>query len=168
MTVAIGNFKVDAIFFDFDGVFTDNKVWISSSGDEFVACSKSDSLGLDDFRNFLLKKSLQLQLALISKETNKVVVARANKLKLECFTGIDNKADFIQYSCNVLPKRYIYFGNDTNDVEAMQNAAHSLAPRDAHPAAAKAASFIGKHSGGNGFVREGLEYIKHLIMKGSE
>ena len=163
----MGNFKIDAIFFDFDGVFTDNKVWISSSGDEFVACSKSDSLGLDDFRKFLFQEKLQLRLALISKETNGVVVARAKKLNLECFTGIDNKADFIQNSCNVLPKEYIYFGNDTNDIEAMQNAAHSLAPRDAHPATAHAASFIGKHDGGNGFVREGLEYIKHLIMKGS-
>ena len=168
MTVTIGDFKIEAIFFDFDGVFTDNRVWISSSGDEFVACSKSDSLGLDDFRNFLFQESLQLRLALISKETNKVVLARSKKLNLECFTGIDNKAVFIQNSCNILPKEYIYFGNDTNDIEAMQNAAHSLAPRDAHPAAANAASFLGKHSGGNGFVREGLEYIKYLITKGSE
>ena len=167
MTVTIGNFKIEAIFFDFDGVFTDNKVWISSRGIEFVACSKSDSLGLDDFRKFLLQERLQLRLALISKETNRIVVARAKKLNLECFTGIDNKADFIQNSCNVFPKEYIYFGNDTNDIEAMQNAAHSLAPRDAHPAAAHAASFLGKHDGGNGFVREGLEYIKHLMTKGT-
>lgn len=166
MSVTIGKFKIDAVFFDFDGVFTDNKVWTSSSGEESVLCSKTDSLGLDDFRNFLFYKDLHLRLAVVSKETNKVVNARASKLKLECFTGIDNKAEFIKTFCKVLPNQYIYFGNDSNDVEAMQNAALSLAPRDAHPEAANVATFLGKLNGGNGFVREGLEYIKSLIAKG--
>ncbi len=163
MTIKIGDFEIDAIFFDFDGIFTDNKVWTSTNGEEFVACSKSDSLGLDEFRKFLTDKDLVLRLALISKETNSVVNFRAKKLKLESFTGVDNKADFIQNSCKISPRKYVFFGNDTNDVEAMRNAAFSLSPRDAHSEAAQVASFLGKRGGGDGFVREGLEYIQSLI-----
>ena len=162
MTITIGKFEIKAIFFDFDGVFTNNKVWISSKGEEFVACSKSDSLGLDEFRKFLFDENLSVRLTIISKETNKIVNYRARKLKLECFTGIDNKAGFIQDYCKLSPREYVYFGNDTNDIDAMQNAAISLSPCDAHPMAARVASFLGKHKGGEGFVREGLEYIRSL------
>ena len=36
---------VRAILTDFDGVLTDNCVFSGSSGEEFVKCSKYDSLG---------------------------------------------------------------------------------------------------------------------------
>ena len=38
--------KIKAIAFDFDGVFTDNRVGISETGQEFVHCDRSDGLGL--------------------------------------------------------------------------------------------------------------------------
>ena len=166
MSIIIGSYSIEAIFFDFDGVFTDNKVWISSTGEEFVVCSKSDSLGLDNFRQFIEEQSLQVRLAIISKETNEVVKIRARKLRLECFTGVDNKANFIANSCKLSQKSYIYFGNDINDIEAMNHAAISLAPKDAEPRAIEVATFLGKSSSGNGFVREGLEYITTLIERG--
>lgn len=166
MSIQIGPHHIESIFFDFDGVFTDNKVWTSSSGEEIVVCSKSDSLGLDDFRQFIKEQDLNLRLAIISKETNKIVQVRAQKLGLECFTGVNNKAKFIENNCKVSPKSFIFFGNDINDIEAMSNAAISLAPNDAEPEAKDVAIFLGKRSGGNGFVREGLEYIKTLIERG--
>ena len=45
--------KVHTIIFDFDGVFTNNKVYLNQDGSETIKCDKSDSLGLDIFRNFL-------------------------------------------------------------------------------------------------------------------
>jgi CMP-N-acetylneuraminic acid synthetase len=38
------------IVFDFDGVMTDNRVWVSAHGDEWVACNRSDGLGLERLR----------------------------------------------------------------------------------------------------------------------
>jgi len=50
--------RLDAIIFDFDGVFTDNNVYTSCDGVEFVRCSKSDSLGLDIFKKYILEKNI--------------------------------------------------------------------------------------------------------------
>ncbi len=37
---------IEFIAFDFDGVFTDNLVYTSETGEESVACWRSDGLGL--------------------------------------------------------------------------------------------------------------------------
>jgi 3-deoxy-D-manno-octulosonate 8-phosphate phosphatase KdsC-like HAD superfamily phosphatase len=38
--------RVRFVFFDFDGVFTDNRVWVNQRGEETLAFSRSDGLGL--------------------------------------------------------------------------------------------------------------------------
>ena len=49
------NFKdIEIIVFDFDGIFTNNKVYINQNGEETIRCDKSDSLGFD-----LLKKNFK-------------------------------------------------------------------------------------------------------------
>ena len=39
--------KLKIIFFDFDGVFTDNKVLVSENGEESVFCHRGDGIGLN-------------------------------------------------------------------------------------------------------------------------
>ena len=38
--------RVRFAVFDFDGVFTDNRVWVNERGEEALAFSRSDGLGL--------------------------------------------------------------------------------------------------------------------------
>jgi len=78
--------KVRLIFFDFDGVFTDNTVYVSQDGVETVRCWRSDGLGLTRLRK------VGVQAFIISTETNPVVSARAHKLKLPCKQGVEDKA----------------------------------------------------------------------------
>ncbi len=166
MSLIINSKEIEAIFFDFDGVFTNNKVWTSSTGDEFVVCSKKDSLGIDIFRQFLDLQKIELRMAIISREKNSVVEYRAKKLNLECHSGISDKVECIDGIFKTKRNSYIFFGNDSNDIGAMKGASLSLAPSDAEPDVLAVASFIGKQRGGEGFVREGLEYITSLIEKG--
>ena len=42
--------QVDLVVFDFDGVMTDNRVWVDQDGREMVAANRSDSLGLSLLR----------------------------------------------------------------------------------------------------------------------
>ena len=70
---------------DFDGVLTDDRVFVSSAGEESVACSRSDGMGIE------LLRGAGLAMTVISKEQNAVVAARCRKLKLECSHGIDTK-----------------------------------------------------------------------------
>jgi 3-deoxy-D-manno-octulosonate 8-phosphate phosphatase KdsC-like HAD superfamily phosphatase len=39
--------NIHTIVFDFDGVFTNNKVWVDEDGKETVRCDRSDGLGFD-------------------------------------------------------------------------------------------------------------------------
>jgi 3-deoxy-D-manno-octulosonate 8-phosphate phosphatase (KDO 8-P phosphatase) len=54
--------NIKLVVFDFDGVFTDNKVHISENGTESVSCFRSDGWGLDMLRN------LNIKMAIISSE----------------------------------------------------------------------------------------------------
>ena len=59
--------SVDAIFFDFDGVLTNNFVYLSEENIESVRLSRSDGLA------FKIFNKLNLKTFIISSEKNKVV-----------------------------------------------------------------------------------------------
>ena len=44
---------LDRLIFDFDGVFSDNKVLTGSTSEEYVVASKDDSIALGGFRKML-------------------------------------------------------------------------------------------------------------------
>lgn len=163
------------IVFDFDGVFTDNKVLVSSNGDEYVQCDRSDSLGLNLLRKFIAKNSYKIDLLILSREKNDVVLSRAKKLKLNCINGIDDKKAFLE---NFLMKKnysnanffngLIYLGNDLNDLSVMENAGFSVAPNDAHKLIKKVSDRVSVKNGGDGFIRDFVEFAinLHKLNKG--
>jgi 3-deoxy-D-manno-octulosonate 8-phosphate phosphatase KdsC-like HAD superfamily phosphatase len=87
--------ELDVIIFDFDGVFTDNTVYLSADGIEMLRFSKSDSLGLDLFREHLLNRQLNLELLILTKEKSPVVAHRAQKLKLNLIQDVSDKWGYI-------------------------------------------------------------------------
>ena len=74
-----------AIFFDFDGVFTNNYVYVSEDGSESVRCSRQDGIGLSKL------KALKIDLYVVSSETNPVVRKRCSKLEIETHHGVLDK-----------------------------------------------------------------------------
>ncbi|WP_435011819.1 cytidylyltransferase domain-containing protein (plasmid) [Tundrisphaera lichenicola] len=148
--------KLGAIIFDFDGVFTDNRVWVMQDGREAVACSRGDGMGLD-----LLRKAGWPMLVL-SKESNPVVSARAAKLKLECLQGIDDKRtallDWLG-GRGIAPSDVIYLGNDINDLPCLGLVGCPAVVADAHPDVMPAARLVLKSPGGFGAVRELADVI---------
>jgi len=148
--------KIEAIFFDFDGVFTTNQVLVDQDGRESVLCHRGDGMGIE-----LLKK-LSIPIFVISKETNPVVEARCKKLKLIVSKGVENKITVLQKLCN--ENRFnlqncLYIGNDVNDLECMNSVGCAIAPQDSHPHILNAAHIILKNSGGFGAVRELTDLI---------
>jgi len=143
--------QVDLVVFDFDGVMTDNRVWVDQDGREMVAANRSDSLGLNALR------AAGVRTMVISTETNPVVAARCRKLKLEHIQGVEDKATLLK---NILadqqidPRKAIYLGNDINDVPCFPLVACALVVADAQPAARRAADIVLSQAGGHGAVRE--------------
>ena len=150
--------KIKALFFDFDGVFTDNKVSTDSNGNEFVTCSKFDSQGLDRFR----KKYPKFPLVVITSEKNDSVLKRCQKLKLTLIKAKSDKRSEIQKICDhlkILPNEVGFLGNDINDIDALEFVGLPIAVSDASQEVKKLVRLTTKCSGGNGAVREILDFF---------
>lgn len=151
---------VDIIFSDFDGVWTDNKLYLDASGQETLRFSKEDSLGLQLFR----QKS-GIPIVTISKERNGIVGARCRKLDLPVLPAVDNKSAVIS---DELTKRRLswsnvcYIGNDLNDLQCIERAGLSFCPSDAVLEVRSQAHYVLSHPGGHGAVREMLETLADL------
>ena len=142
---------ITAIAFDFDGVFTDDRVLVSETGEESVLCSRSDGMGIG------LLRDAGIHMIIISKEKNRVVAARAAKLSLEVVHGCDDKLPVLQAwmtRVGATPETTAYMGNDINDLECMGYVGVAIAPADAHPSALAAAHIVTSKPGGRGAIRE--------------
>jgi len=143
--------SVRLIAFDFDGVFTDNTVYVTQDGVESVRCWRSDGLGLSRLR------SVGVQAFIISTEANPVVSARAQKLKLACKQGIEDKAAALLATCSELdipPEQTMFVGNDINDIPAFKSVGLPVAVADAYPEIYPYVLFRTQKPGGMGAVRE--------------
>jgi 3-deoxy-D-manno-octulosonate 8-phosphate phosphatase (KDO 8-P phosphatase) len=143
--------NVQLIAFDFDGVFTDNTVYVSQDGMESVRCWRSDGLGLSRLR------AAGVHAFIISTEVNPVVTARARKLDLLCRQGVDDKALAVRQACadfGVAPERTMFVGNDINDIPAFQVVGLPVGVADCHPDILPHVSFTTERPGGFGAVRE--------------
>lgn len=152
-----------AVLFDFDGVFTDNKVTVDETGRESVVCDRSDGWGLGQ-----LKKT-GIRICVLSTEKNPVVSARCSKLGLECRQDLgEKKFEAFQNWCsenNISPREVIFVGNDANDVECLRAAGCGVVPSDAYPEARRIASIVLKKPGGQGAVRELCDLLLERISR---
>ena len=148
--------SLQAVVFDFDGVFTDNRVWVFEDGREAVACDRADGIGLSRLR------TLGLKMTILSTETNPVVSRRAEKLKIPCLQGVADKVAALKiYAAeNRLDlKRVAFVGNDVNDLDGLRLVGLAVAPEDAYPEVKARARWILKRKGGMGAVREFCDQV---------
>ena len=141
--------NIKSIFYDFDGVMTDNKVIISESGEESVFVNRSDGLAISYF------KKMGIDQYIISTEKNPVVSKRATKLNINVFQGIDNKLNkitSIMKENNLQKDEVIFIGNDLNDLEVIQYLPITFCPSDSHGEVLKYASKILSCKGGDGVI----------------
>ena len=150
---------IKAIAFDFDGVFTDDRVLVSETGQEHVFCSRSDGLGIGMLRD------AGVHMVIISKERNLVVSARGAKLSLEVVQGCDDKLPVLKAwmsRVGVSAEATAYMGNDVNDLECMNHVGLAIAPCDAHRAVLTIADLVTTHRGGRGAIREVADsFVSH-------
>lgn len=142
---------IGLLVFDFDGVLTDNRVYVFQDGREAVACNRGDGMGL------AMLRERGLPMAVLSTEVNPVVDARCRKLKLECQHGLGDKRSALVALAkekNVDLKHVVYVGNDVNDLGCMEAAGFAVVVADAHPSAREKADFVLSQPGGAGAVRE--------------
>ncbi len=160
--------NIKMLILDVDGVMTDGKIIISSTGEETKNFSVYDGVGIN------LGREQGLGFAVITARKSGVTLLRAKELGIE---------DVFQVSGQKLPayeqilKKHgltyaetAYIGDDLHDAELLKRAGLSVAPANARPGAAKYAHYITRAGGGEGAVREVVELIlaskgKTLVLK---
>jgi YrbI family 3-deoxy-D-manno-octulosonate 8-phosphate phosphatase len=139
------------VAFDFDGVFTDNSVFVFEDGREAVRCTRADGLGLERLA------AAGVATAIISTERNPVVSARAAKLRMRCVQDCGDKVaalTAIATELGVGLDRAAFVGNDVNDVPCLQAVGLPIVVSDAHPDVLAFAKYQTVTRGGYGAVRE--------------
>jgi N-acylneuraminate cytidylyltransferase len=154
--------RIDLVVFDFDGVFTDNRVLVFTDGSEGVLCDRGDGMGIS-----LLRKR-GVDVVVLSTEVNAVVDARCRKLEIPCQHGLADKAatltDLITEK-KIDADRVVYVGNDVNDLGCMELAGFSVAVADAHSCVRERADLVLAECGGHGAVREFCDRLLRELAK---
>jgi 3-deoxy-D-manno-octulosonate 8-phosphate phosphatase (KDO 8-P phosphatase) len=151
--------RVRVVGFDFDGVFTDNAVYVFEDGREAVRCSRSDGLGLRRL------EAAGVVPVIISTEANPVVTRRSKKLRIRCVQGVDDK---VAAFAEVLQEHGVGFdaacfvGNDINDIDCLRRVALPIAVGDAYPELDRIAHYRTRRRGGEGAVREVCDLIAEV------
>ena len=154
--ITIERAVIDLIVYDFDGVMTDNKVYIDQNGNEIVRVNRADGLGVSEI------KKIGIDQIIISTEKNPVVKKRAQKLQIPCINEADDKAEELKRYCSdngIELADVIYVGNDINDIDAMNLVGWPMCPADSHDSVKDISKFVFTCKGGEGIVRELIDLI---------
>jgi len=154
--------KIRLVAFDFDGVFTDNMVYVFQDGSEAVRCNRSDGIGLQKL------KKLGIEAVIISTESNPVVSARAQKLKIRCFQNCEEKRKILENvarEIGISLDEVAFVGNDINDQHCLNHVGLPIVVQDAHLDVIPLAVFCTKKRGGSGAVREVCDLFEQVLAK---
>lgn len=143
---------------DVDGTLTDGKIYMAPSGEAMKAFNIKDGYGIHDI--LLLH---HIKPVIITGRQSKIVENRSKELGItEVHQGVKNKLQELQSITGELGS-VAYIGDDINDLPVMDpvKAAGGLvgAPKDAVKAVLKIADFIADHNGGDGAVRDFIDWI---------
>jgi len=151
--------QIQMIVFDFDGVFTDNRVLTMQDGTEAVFCWRGDGFGV------AAVKSLGINVLVISTETNPVVSERCRKLEISCIQACKDKKEALKREVDksgISLECVAYMGNDINDLGCLEMVGLPVCVADAHPDVITTSSYVTNNKGGYGAVREFCDYIVKL------
>jgi len=157
--------EIQLLVLDFDGVVTDNHVYVDDEGKEMVMAYRSDSIGVQ-----ALQKA-GIQVIVLSSEVNPVVTARCRKMGISALQGVMDKPvilqEFLQQQ-KIKNEQVVYLGNDINDTPCFPLVGCAVVVGDAEPEALRQADRVLTRKGGFGAVRELCDIILQNVSERSE
>ena len=176
--------KIKLLLFDVDGVLTDGKIWIfpapggaqltthehasrhsEQGGFGFASQTYVEAKGFNahDGTAVSLARLAGIKMGLITKRISETVALRARDLKLEhVHQGIQDKLTVFQ---GILDQERMdaaeaaYLGDDVIDLPVMRHCGLAIAVPNARAEVKNEAHFITEHAGGDGALRDAVEYI---------
>ena len=145
------------MIFDIDGVFTDGGMYYNDSDEVWRRFNTKDGLGIR-----LLQQTEIISIILTGKES-KVVSKRAEVLRINyVYQNVKNKLKKlleIAKKFNVELNQIIYVGDDWNDFPVLEKVGLPICVSSSPDEIKKICKYITKHEGGDGAVREAIEYV---------
>ena len=149
--------KIKLVATDIDGVWTDARMYVTLEGDWMKAFSTYDGMAV----SMLQKKGLII--AILTSENTDIVLARAEKLKIEeVYVNEHEKLKRLIY----LTKKYeisldevAYIGDDINDLEVLEAVGFSALSGNSPIQNQCTPDYITKRHGGHGAFREFADII---------
>ena len=149
---------IKMVITDFDGIVTDNCVYISSNGE------MTRKLNFKDIMAFSLLKKNGYKIGIISGEANSAIEVIKEKFDIEeVHQGIRNKLEVIN---NIIEKyglknnEYLYIGDDVNDYDSLLQASFAITVPNAVEKIKNIPNIqITERTGGDGAFREVVDAL---------
>jgi 3-deoxy-D-manno-octulosonate 8-phosphate phosphatase (KDO 8-P phosphatase) len=164
--------KIKLLLFDVDGVLTDGKMYFLPDRDKNqLGSTELSAQGSIEFKGFHAHDGVAISLTrlgglrtgLITKRFSETVALRARDLKLEfVLQGCHDKgAGFKQiiHQAGVAAEEAAFVGDDIVDLPAMRPAGLSIAVQNARAEVKREAHYTTPHTGGEGALRDAVEFI---------
>ncbi|HEX8816157.1 MAG TPA: HAD hydrolase family protein [Terriglobales bacterium] len=176
--------KIKLILFDVDGVLTDGKLFIfpAPAGYQHAQPDASaehggrggfglQSSSMIEAKGFHAHDGTAISLArlggiktgLITKRRSETVAIRARDLKLEfVYQGIEDKLtafEEILRDAGLDAAQAAFVGDDVIDLPVLRNCGLAIAVANAREEVKKACQYVTPHSGGDGALRDAIEFV---------
>ncbi|MEA1984936.1 MAG: HAD hydrolase family protein [Euryarchaeota archaeon] len=149
--------RIKMLITDVDGVLTDCGMYYSEKIDELKKFNTRDGMGMQ------LLRECGIKVAIITKESTKIVEARARKLNVtDLFQGVDDKlavVDDLKAKYGLDYSEIAYIGDDVNDLQVLEKVGLSVCPNDAVDDVTRICDIVLTKKGGEGAVREFYEQM---------
>ena len=182
--------KIKLLLFDVDGVLTDGKLFFLPERQKAESASQLSAQGSVEFKGFHAHDGVAVSLArvaglrtgLITRRFSETVALRAHDLKLEFVRqGCGDKGaalEEIAKEAGLNAEEVAFVGDDIVDLPAMRAGGLAIAVKNARAEVKKEAHYVTSHAGGDGALRDAVEFIlkaqgkwKHVVaeyLRGSE
>ena len=146
---------------DVDGTLTDGKIYMGDNGEVCKAFNIKDGYGINSIAAFA-----GIVPVIITGRQSNIVLNRCREIGItEVHQGVSDKLGKLKMLIKEL-SQVAYIGDDINDLECMM-AVHEAGgivgcPADAAKKIIDVADFIAEHGGGDGAVRDFIEWIVEL------
>lgn len=149
--------NIQLVVLDVDGVLTDGGLYYDAAGGVMKRFNVQDGLGIK------LATTTGLKFAVITGLDSPSVASRVKELGIEYYyPGQHRKAPFLRQiaeNSGILLEHMAYVGDDWVDAAPMSLVGLPMAVANARPEIKRMAAWTSLASGGQGAVREALEFI---------
>lgn len=154
--------KIKFVAFDLDGVFTDGKIYVDDQK-QLKCYNGKDSYGLKLLGDKNIKTGLITAHDTPLLKNMEHIYPRMDYIS----SGNYNKKEVLDGWKDQLNLEYneiAYIGDDLPDKEILEIVGFSACPNDAHISIKNIVKFISRQKGGNGAVREFIDYIIENLL----